>query len=81
MSLNMLFDFMKVLDSMRKPPTKNDYFPMHNPFTTIYLLQEEKLNHSKYSEQELIMRNFVQTTEHDGHMYEKFGGLTFYAFL
>jgi hypothetical protein len=27
------------------------------------------------------MDNFVQATEYDVHMYAKFGGLTFYAFL
>jgi hypothetical protein len=26
------------------------------------------------------MGNFVQATENDVHMYEKFGGLTFYVF-
>jgi hypothetical protein len=40
MSLNMLFDFMQALNSIRKHPTKNEYLPMHNPFTTMYLLQE-----------------------------------------
>jgi hypothetical protein len=26
------------------------------------------------------MTNFIQATEHDVHMYEKFGYLTFYGF-
>jgi hypothetical protein len=38
MNLNMLYDFMKVLNSIRKHPTKNEYLPKHIQFTTIYLL-------------------------------------------
>jgi hypothetical protein len=49
MHLNMLSSFMH--------PTKNEYFPMHILFTLIYLLQEQKLNHKNYSEQELNMGN------------------------
>jgi hypothetical protein len=47
MHLNMLSDFMQVLNSTRKHPTKNDYFTNHIIFTTIYLLQEQKLNPRK----------------------------------
>jgi hypothetical protein len=36
--LTWFYDFMQVLSSERKPPTKNLYFPMHIIFTTIYLL-------------------------------------------
>jgi hypothetical protein len=36
--LTWFYDFMLVLYSARKPPTKNLYFPMHILFTTIYLL-------------------------------------------
>jgi hypothetical protein len=39
--------FMKGLNSTRKRYTKNEYFPMHILFSTIYLLQEQKLNHNK----------------------------------
>jgi hypothetical protein len=81
MNLNMLYDFMQVLNIKRKHPTEKEYFPMHILFTTIYLLQEEKLTHSKYSVHELIMNNFVKSNEHDVYMYAKFGGLTLYAFL
>jgi hypothetical protein len=49
MSLNMLSDFMIVLNSMRKHPTKDEYFTKHIQFTTIYLLQKQKLNPNKYS--------------------------------
>jgi hypothetical protein len=40
-------------------PTKNECFCMHILFITIYLLHKQKLNHEKYSEQELNMGNFV----------------------
>jgi effector-binding domain-containing protein len=82
MSLNMLYEFMQVLNIIRKHSIKNEYFPMTNLFTTIYLMQEQKLNYINYSEHEIHMRNFVQTNEHDVHMYAKFGGLDFfYVFL
>jgi hypothetical protein len=76
MHLIMFFDFMQVLHIRSRHPTKNEYFPMHILFTTIYLLQEQKLNHSNYSEQEINMRNSVQATENYIHKYEKFGYLT-----
>jgi hypothetical protein len=81
MSLNKFFDFIHVLYSITKHSVKNEYFSMHILFTTIYLLQEQKLNPRNYSKQELIMNNFVQSTEHDFHMYAQFGGLTFYEYL
>jgi hypothetical protein len=54
---------------------------MHILFTTIYSLQKQKLNHKQNSVQEINIGNFVQATEHDMHMYAKFGGLSFYGFL
>jgi hypothetical protein len=77
MSLNMLYEFMQVLNIIRKHSIKNEYFPMPNLFTTICLMQEQKLNYINYSELEINMRNFVQATDHDVHMYAKFGGLVF----
>jgi hypothetical protein len=59
MNLIMLSDFMQILNSRRKHPTKNEYFPMHILFTTFYLLQEQKLNHRNYSKLKIIMRIFV----------------------
>jgi hypothetical protein len=59
MNLIMLSDFMQILNSRRKHPTKNKYFPMHILFTTFYLLQEQKLNHRNYSKLKIIMRFFV----------------------
>jgi hypothetical protein len=81
MNLNMFYDFMQVLNIKMKHPTKNEYFSMHILFTTIYLLQTQKLNHRNYSEQEISMGNFVQATDHDVHMYKKFGELNLYEFL
>jgi hypothetical protein len=49
MSLNMLSNFMKALNSIRMHYAKNENFPKHIQFTTIYLLQEENLNHRNYS--------------------------------
>jgi hypothetical protein len=54
MNLNMLSNFMQVLNSIRKHPTKNEYLSNHIQFTTNYLLQKLKLNHNKHSEQEKI---------------------------
>jgi hypothetical protein len=81
MRLNRLSDFMQVLYSKRKHPTKKEDFPMYILFTRIYLLQEQKLNSNKYSEQELNMGNFVQPTENNVHIYEKARDFTFYVFL
>jgi hypothetical protein len=81
MNLILLSDFMYVLNSKWKHPTKNEHFPMHILFTTIYLLQEQKLNPNKYSGQEINMGNFVQANGHYVHMYTKFGDFIFYRFL
>jgi hypothetical protein len=43
-------DFIEVLNSTWKCPTKNDYFPMHILFTIFYLLQDQKLNPRNYYE-------------------------------
>jgi hypothetical protein len=47
MNLIILFDFIQVLNILRKHSTKNEYFCMHILFTTIYLLYKQKLNHEK----------------------------------
>jgi hypothetical protein len=36
MNLIMFYDFMQVIYSTRKHYTKNEYFPKHILFTTIY---------------------------------------------
>jgi hypothetical protein len=45
--LTLFYDFMQVLYNTRKLPTKSLYFTKHILFSTIYLLQERKLNHNK----------------------------------
>jgi heme/copper-type cytochrome/quinol oxidase subunit 3 len=57
--LIMFYVFMQVLNSAWKPPTKNYYFLKYILFSTIYLLQEQKLNPRNYSKMEIIMSNFV----------------------
>jgi hypothetical protein len=69
MNINMLYDFMQVTYSTREHHAKNEDFSMHMLFTTIYLIQEQKLNPNKYSDLEINMSKFVQSTENDLHMY------------
>jgi hypothetical protein len=54
MCLNKLHDFIQVAYSQRKLYTNNYYFPKHILFTMIYLLKEQNLNPTNYSEQEII---------------------------
>jgi hypothetical protein len=77
MSLNKLSDFMLVLNSLRKHPTKNKYFYEHILFSTIYLLQEQRLNPRNYLEQEINMIMFLHAAEYDVHMHAKFIGSYF----
>jgi hypothetical protein len=44
-NLNMLSEFNQVLNSIRKCHTKIEHFYKNILFSTIYLLQEQKLNH------------------------------------
>jgi hypothetical protein len=50
MCLNKLHDFIQVAYSPWKLYTNNYYFPKHILFTMIYLLQEQNLNPTNYSE-------------------------------
>jgi hypothetical protein len=68
----MLSDFMQVLNSARDVYTKNHYFSKHILFTTICLLQEQRLNPRNYFKQEIIMKRFVWATGDDMDMYAKF---------
>jgi hypothetical protein len=77
----LLSDFMQVQNRRRKHYTKNEYVPMHLLFTTIYLLQEHKLNINKYYEKEINMGKNLQSIEHDVHMYAKIQGLKLYGFV
>jgi hypothetical protein len=49
MNLIMFSEFRQILNSIRKQPSKNDYFSTHIQFTTIYLLQDQKLNPRNFS--------------------------------
>jgi hypothetical protein len=62
MALIMLSDFIHILNSIRKHPAKNEYFPMHILFSTIYLLQGQNLNNRNYSMQKINMGNFEDFT-------------------
>jgi hypothetical protein len=70
MNLIMLSDYIQVLNSIRKYRTKIEHLYKHILFSTIYLLHEQKLNPSKYSEKEINMQNFVQAKGYDMIMYE-----------
>jgi hypothetical protein len=50
MHLILLFDFLQVLYSSKKHYIKKEDFLKHIRFTTIYLLQEQKLNPRNYYE-------------------------------
>jgi hypothetical protein len=81
MHLNMLSYFMNVLNSVRKHYTKNEYFPKHIIFTTIYLLQEQRLNPRNYFEQEINMNFFIKSKKYANNMHEKFQYLIMHGCL
>jgi hypothetical protein len=54
--LIMFSDFIQVLDSSREFYTENQYFSKPELFPTISLLQQQRLNTTNYSKQELIMK-------------------------
>jgi hypothetical protein len=80
-SLNHFSDFIQDVYSIRKHSTTNEYFPMHIIITTIYSLQEPNLNHGNYSEQELNIGNFTQSTEYDAHKHARIQDLMTHRFL
>jgi hypothetical protein len=81
MNIIMLFDFIRVLNILRKHHTKNEYFCMHILFTIIYLLYKQELIHENYSTQEFNTGNFVQDNEYDVRMYAKFQDVCKYRYL
>jgi hypothetical protein len=54
---------------------------MHISFSTIYFLQEQKLNPRNYSEQEIIMSIFVGNTDHDMNIQAKIHSISNYRSL
>jgi hypothetical protein len=77
----MLSDFMQVLNSGRNVYTKNYYFPKHILFTTISLLQKQRLNPRNYSKKEIIMKLFLWATGDAINMYAKFKIILKYRYL
>jgi hypothetical protein len=57
--LILFSDFIQILHSARKFYTKNYYFYNSKLFSTIALVQKQRLNPKFYSKQELIMELFV----------------------
>jgi hypothetical protein len=55
----MFSDFIKVLHNARKVYTKNYYFSNPKLFSTISLLQKQRLNPRNYSKQKLITELFL----------------------
>jgi hypothetical protein len=60
MHLILLSDFLQVLYSARKLPSKDLYFYKHTLFSAIYLLPDYKLNNRNYFKQEIIMNIFYE---------------------
>jgi hypothetical protein len=81
MSLNKFSDFMQVLNSIRKHPTKSEKKSKHVLFSSIFLLLAQKLNHRNYSKQKLNMKNFKQAKEYDMNTYAKIQGLNLHNLL
>jgi hypothetical protein len=54
------YDFIHVLNSAREFYTKNQHFPSHISFTTISLLQRQRLNPRNCSKQALNMELFYK---------------------
>jgi hypothetical protein len=59
----MLSDFMQVLNSARDVYTKKHYFYNYKLFSTISLLQKQRLNPRNYSKKEIIMKLFYELLE------------------
>jgi hypothetical protein len=81
MNLSRVYDVILVLNINRKHSTMNKHFSKHIQFTIIYLLQTQKLNYNKYSEQEINMSNFVQAKEYDMNMHVKIQCMNMHGFL
>jgi hypothetical protein len=72
MILIILYDFIQDLNIKRRLYTKDDYFSTNMLFTTIYLLQEQKLNHNNYFEQKINMIYFIQSNKYYMFINAKF---------
>jgi hypothetical protein len=74
-------NFLHVLSSTRKLYTKNYYFSKHKLFSTNSLLQEQRLSLRNYSKQELIIKSFVQPTNHNVNIHAKIQFICMYRYL
>jgi hypothetical protein len=81
MRLILHTDFLQVLYSTRKFPTKDYYFSKYIPFSPIYLILERDLNARNYPMQELIMNFFVLATDHDMNMHAKIQSMNMHIYL
>jgi hypothetical protein len=59
----MLSDFVQVLNSARDIYTKNYYFSNSKLFSTISLLQKQRLNPGNYSKKQIIMKFLYEALE------------------
>jgi hypothetical protein len=57
--LIMFSDFLLVLHSARKLYTKNQHFSNYKLFSTISLLEKQRLNPTNYSKPEIVTELFV----------------------
>jgi hypothetical protein len=81
MNLIMLSDYMKALNSTRTLPTNNEHFPMHTLFSTIYLWQEQRLNHNHYFGWKINMNYFIQVSGCDLDMHANIQCMNMHGFL
>jgi hypothetical protein len=79
--LIVLYDFMQVLNINRRLFTKYGHFSKHILFAMIYLLQKQKLKYNNYSEQQINMRHFIQSKEHDMNMNANIQCMNMHDFL
>jgi hypothetical protein len=81
MSLNKFSDFMQVISSITKHPTKIEHCSKHNLFSTIYLLKEQTLNHRNYSKQKINMSYFIQSKKYDMNIHAKIQCIIMHGYL
>jgi hypothetical protein len=79
--LILLPDFLRVLYSTRKFPTKEYYVSKYIQFSTIYLILERNLNTRNYPRQELLMEIFVLATDHDMNMLENIQSMNMHKYF
>jgi hypothetical protein len=72
---------MQVILSKRKHSTKDEYFYHHIQFPTIYLLQEQRLNHNNYSGQKINMNYFIQANGYYLDMHANIQCMDMHGFL